>query len=74
MWQGTSGKTHRLRRGMRKDCTRKIAQFRLSPFLLATQQRFEGQKESLKAWATRRLRQFPAAAPIAVIHLIPMGR
>ena len=32
MWQGTSGKTHRLRRGMRKDCTRKIAQFRLSPF------------------------------------------
>src|SRR6185437_9762841 len=32
MWQGTSGKTHRLRLGMRKDCTGKIAQFRLSPF------------------------------------------
>jgi hypothetical protein len=28
MWQGTSGKTHRLRRGMGKGCTRKIAQFR----------------------------------------------
>src|SRR6185437_14535273 len=23
MWQGTSGNTHRFRRGMRKDCTKK---------------------------------------------------
>src|SRR6185312_15230702 len=34
MWQGTSGNTHRFRRGMRKDCTKKIAQFRLSPLLM----------------------------------------